>query len=352
MFSNAYVQHYRDNLEHMFMDSRDFDALTRVLSAAGARRRFLGLLAMTPLAATLAGEASLDQADAKKKKKKKRKKTPAVAQCTPESAAQTCANRCGAVQNNCQQPVDCGSCDCPAPCPACFVCQPGAGKRGACVVDPARRGAACGATGLVCQENGDCACNTSPDTCTAPATCGGGGQARKCGCTPLTACPVGLDCGDIEDGCGGTVTCGSCTREGDICGNTQVNVCGCTPTGCSATRECGTVSDFCGGTVDCGTCPNDEICSGHQCWEPGCPATCKLCPLCLTLADEVIVCGMDSDSYAAQPCNSNADCTHTTGFTYCVNRWSTPSGSSGSLANPIGVIAKGSCSRINRCYPS
>ncbi len=46
-------------------------------------------------------------------------------------------------------------------------------------------------------------------TCTAPETCGGGGTANSCGCTPTTCSALGRNCGTVLDGCGVTLTCGS-----------------------------------------------------------------------------------------------------------------------------------------------
>ena len=107
------------------MDARHVDALSRALASARTRRGVFGVLA----ALTAAGGwlASRDEAEAGKRKrrnarsahrdrapnsekKKKRKKK----KCRPESAAQTCAGRCGQVSNNCGQPVACGSCACDA----------------------------------------------------------------------------------------------------------------------------------------------------------------------------------------------------------------------------------------------
>src|SRR4051812_46301703 len=47
--------------------------------------------------------------------------------------------------------------------------------------------------------------------CTAPATCGGGGVANQCGCTPTTCAKEGRVCGQLADGCGAMLECGSCT---------------------------------------------------------------------------------------------------------------------------------------------
>jgi hypothetical protein len=68
-------------------------------------------------------------------------------------------------------------------------------------------------------------CDTDQD-CTAPDTCGGGGTPNVCGCVPITC--GAADCGEIPDGCGGTLTC-PCVRCRGFCtdGNTSIStVCG------------------------------------------------------------------------------------------------------------------------------
>lgn len=87
---------------------------------------------------------------------------------------------------------------------------------------------------------------------------------------------LGKDCGSVtaNDNCGmpRTVNCGTCTGT-LVCGGSGVpNVCGCSPTTCSAQgKNCGTMSDGCTGTLDCGpTNPSCAItnaygtCSGAQ----------------------------------------------------------------------------------------
>jgi hypothetical protein len=67
-------------------------------------------------------------------------------------------------------------------------------------------------------------CLANPnETCSANCTCQ---------CQPLTQCPVG-SCGDIPDGCGGTIEC-SCTPPATCGGGGVPNECGgpqCTPDG-------------------------------------------------------------------------------------------------------------------------
>jgi hypothetical protein len=72
-------------------------------------------------------------------------------------------------------------------------------------------------------------------------------------CVPLKACAAGATCGTQPDGCGGTISCGTCSSPQTCGGGGQANACGCTPTTCSAQgANCGTVADGCGGTLTCG----------------------------------------------------------------------------------------------------
>ena len=54
--------------------------------------------------------------------------------------------------------------------------------------------------------------------CPAGKICGGGGP-NKCGvgspdgCSPLTCADQNVNCGQVGDGCGNTISCGSCTRR-------------------------------------------------------------------------------------------------------------------------------------------
>ncbi len=123
--------------------------------------------------------------------------------------------------------------------------------------------------------------------CPAGTTCGGGGEAGKCGgptCTPKTCMDLGANCGPVGDGCGNMIPCGTCTG-GETCGGGGMpSVCGsgtmCTPTTCAAQAvNCGPIGDGCGGTLQCGTCTGNETCGGggvaSVCGAPACmPNTC------------------------------------------------------------------------------
>ena len=97
----------------------------------------------------------------------------------------------------------------------------------ACMVTCASLGATCGIQGDGC--GGQMSCGS----CTAPATCGGAGTLNTCGnpssggpggaCVPKTCAQLGFSCGPAGDGCGNKLDCWpggttSCPNPGDICG--------------------------------------------------------------------------------------------------------------------------------------
>ncbi|WP_147450335.1 hypothetical protein [Corallococcus carmarthensis] len=86
--------------------------------------------------------------------------------------------------------------------------------------------------------------------------------ALFCACTPTTCAAQGKTCGVISDGCGGSLSCGTC-GAGQTCNN---NVCTCQPTTCAAAgKTCGVISDGCGGSLSCGICDEGETCVNNQC---------------------------------------------------------------------------------------
>jgi hypothetical protein len=149
-----------------------------------------------------------------------------------------------------------------------------------------------GCTPLACEEV-DKDCGQVADGCGGWMNCGtcgegefcGGGGPNVCGgppdCEPATCEALGKDCGAVADGCGSTIQCGECdTAAGEACGRYEPNVCDAPnhdPHNCPALRtcedvgaECGTISNGCGGTADCGTC--DE--PGEHCGGDGVPNEC------------------------------------------------------------------------------
>jgi hypothetical protein len=120
-------------------------------------------------------------------------------------------------------------------------------------------------------------------------------------CVPAV-CPVGVTCGEVPDGCGGTVHCGDCAG-GLVC---AAGAC-CAPTTCAAQgASCGTIPDGCGSTLDCGGCAAGESCSGNVC--QCAPKTC---------ADLGLTCGVASDgcggTLTCSACPAGTTCELATG---------------------------------------
>lgn len=99
-------------------------------------------------------------------------------------------------------------------------------------------------------------------------------------CVPTSCEAEAKNCGNIIDGCGYFLSCGSCSGA-DTCGGAgQMNVCGhmdvaCVPRTCeSLGKNCGSISDGCGGSLNCGTC--DE--AGESCGASGIENVCALPP--------------------------------------------------------------------------
>ena len=188
--------------------------------------------------------------------------------CTPNSCSGL-GLQCGTASDGCDStPLNCG------PCPSGDICTNGQCEPSGCT--PATT---CPAN-VHCGQWGDgCGGLITCGSCTPPQTCGGGGVNGACGgsdagaCVPQ-ACPANIKCGPYGDGCGGLVPggCGTCP-PGETCGGGGVNgMCGappqdgsaCTPQGCPANIQCGPWGDGCGGLVPggCGVCPAGQTCGG------------------------------------------------------------------------------------------
>ena len=230
--------------------------------------------------------------------------TEHICACTHQSDAAFCAaqgnKNCGMVSgnDNCGTPrsVDCGSCSGNQTC--------GGGDPGTanvCGCTPQSPAEFCTAQGKDCgMVSGTDNCGNprtvaSCGTCPIFKTCGGGGEANKCGCiqpTEETLCAtLGKDCGGpimTIDICGKMRTipsCGTCTLPKTCGGDTPSvpNKCGCTSQSdalfCSShSATCGslTATDNCNvsRTVDCGTCPMPQSCgtggTPNVCCVPDC----------------------------------------------------------------------------------
>jgi hypothetical protein len=82
-------------------------------------------------------------------------------------------------------------------------------------------------------------------------------------CVPGDCTSLGFDCGPHRDGTGACIICGKCTAPNTCGGGGRANVCGCTPPVCGA-DQCGSLMDTCSGTpVACPvTCAGADTCGG------------------------------------------------------------------------------------------
>jgi hypothetical protein len=206
--------------------------------------------------------------------------------CTPTTCA-ALGYTCGTAADGCGGALNCGTCINPQYCGGGGFDKCG-GNNGL-TPDGGNQctPTTCAALGYTCGTAADgCGgvlnCGT---TCTDPQFCGGGGY-DKCGgnnglnpdgstpCTPATCASLGYTCGVAGDGCGGTLSCGSCTNP-QYCGGGGFNKCGgsnglnpdggvaCTPATCASLGyNCGITGDGCGGSLNCGTCTNPQYCGG------------------------------------------------------------------------------------------
>jgi hypothetical protein len=184
--------------------------------------------------------------------------------CTALTCSEAGA-QCGFIEDGCGQTIDCG--DCPF-----GTCD----RNNQCRCSPETNGTFCDRLAAECGEltaADNCGNERTVDcgACEGVFQCGDGGTPNRCGCTPGT-CDEGM-CGQLADGCGNVINCGTCTTPGENCGggNAGPNRCGageCIPATCSSLgAQCGVVGDGCGNTVDCGSCTGiGQSCTGsNQC---------------------------------------------------------------------------------------
>jgi hypothetical protein len=139
------------------------------------------------------------------------------------------------------------------------------GKDGGCATP-----ITCASVGATCGPiNNGCGGTVQCGTCPSGDTCGGGGKASQCGsaCVPKTCADLGFTCGPAGDGCGNMLNCGSCSDGGTCGGGGTSSQCGssamCVPTTCAAQGfNCGPAGDGCGNSLDCGTCTGSDTCGG------------------------------------------------------------------------------------------
>jgi hypothetical protein len=138
--------------------------------------------------------------------------------------------------------------------------------------------AACNSSRILARPDaGDRAADTAargPSPVVAPLP-PAGRAADADACLRLTCTPAGGQyCGDIADGCGGTLRCGDCPAGSNCGGGGVSHLCGqpadpaCQPVACvqPGGRLCGRVGDGCGRPLECGDCPGGDPCAAsHVC---------------------------------------------------------------------------------------
>lgn len=89
-------------------------------------------------------------------------------------------------------------------------------------------------------------------------------------CVPLTCQQQNISCGPAGDGCGGLIkSCGTCSGNQTCGGGGKNGQCGypdggkCAPQTCQQLGiGCGPAGDGCGGLLSCGTCSGSQTCGG------------------------------------------------------------------------------------------
>ncbi|MFZ5442458.1 MAG: hypothetical protein ACOZQL_20785 [Myxococcota bacterium] len=110
----------------------------------------------------------------------------------------------------------------------------------------------CGAS--LCVDGAGYQCIGHGQPMSSPFACGTPTPLQPPPCTPKTCASEHLACGPLQDGCGGTLECGTCSGGARcMAGQCMVDVCA------QAHAVCGTVQG-----MSCGTCPGTSSCSADQ----------------------------------------------------------------------------------------
>lgn len=282
------------------MDDAHFDALTRVLSSADSRRGLLAFLAALPVLGGLLAWFEREDAAAKERRKRrkkrhkkrhnsgkgKHKRKNQKAKCTPQPVDVTCAGKCGAVQNNCKQTVECPACTCSPPCDTCQTCNGTTCEN----CDPCCNEVCCQQAGSVCHASSEECCLPDSTAVTCDGKCGP--VLNNCGfeiaCGPCTCDPACLACKVCDEDTGDCVADPS--QQGDACGPAQTCDHGTVnPQGsCNASGTC-----VPGTPVSCGAC---EQCDGNACaaCSPCCEGVCCAQATAICHVNTGVCCDPDS----------------------------------------------------------
>ncbi len=204
--------------------------------------------------------------------------------CSPN--AQT--NLCGMVNDGCGHVLNCS-------------CKNGACVAGVCTAEPPEctvgdGGAKCGTAANAC-GSGTVTCN---GTCAGDTKCMGGACTA---CTP-PSCGAAT-CGNATaNGCGPTVSCGTCSGTSELCYNDSC----CTPGTCAsvpADAGCNPVALGCGVQKSCSPCVSPEVCANNACCTPSTCAAAMDAGLVTGCQPIALGCGIQK---SCAPCAGNEIC--------------------------------------------
>jgi len=172
--------------------------------------------------------------------------------CTPATCDTAGGGRyCGTVGDGCG-----GTLDCPADCPkAGWVCDghlckgpPGVCTKVSCAT---ANGRYCGTIGDGCGDSlscdTDCSAAGTGWTCSSGNVCVGGPNCAKVSCNNTNGDQQ--YCGDIGDGCGGTLNCPATCTNGLPCGSVTPNVCDACGNLCAKQVHCDASATSISGTI-------------------------------------------------------------------------------------------------------
>lgn len=242
--------------------------------------------------------------------------------CTPVTCNEMGAT-CGHVADGCGELLECGECEDGAECGIlehneCTVldelCKP-ISKTDAC------EGKQCGTEGNGCGGTHDCGSCEDNEVCGAetPFECGvpSSGSTEACKAQIVSCEDIGVECGLIGNGCGGTIDCneqtGGC-EDGEICGLNEPGVCGVPPE-CEPLSEeeacedkCGIVSNGCSVDVDGGILVCSDCGENLACGAGGVPNQCGDARLSCSPLDEETACDGISCGAVSDGCSGTIVC--------------------------------------------
>ncbi|MBN1607180.1 MAG: hypothetical protein JW940_11145, partial [Polyangiaceae bacterium] len=217
---------------------------------------------------------------------------------------------CGQIDDGCGNPIVCGT------CPEGEYCGNPANR---CSNKPCTEATSCADLDSQCGWTPNCDNALFCGDCPTRERCNI--DNHRCECAPFDCNELQAQCGEIDNGCGVTMSCGECL-DGQVC---HGNRC-CVPSHDCGDAECGKVSDGCGGVIDCGQCATGLVCGTvepNQCSDT---SDCTLSEECLVRGwqcDMMPICGGETKDCGT--CPSTADCVHRTDaagveYTDCVCR--------------------------------